>query len=103
MLNIPKKDVNALKSEVSKLFDDLGSVMQTLSDIGRQQSGEVKKKLENEVNSKIEELRERVDKARDKGKNVVSTVEEQMQENPWMALMAAFGIGFILSRLIDRK
>lgn len=48
-------------------------------------------------------VREAVDQLSDKGGEALHKAEEQVKKRPLQAIAAAFGLGFLLSRLFRRK
>lgn len=48
-------------------------------------------------------LEQAKDQMKDPAAKATYTIETQMKENPLPMILAAFGLGYILSRLLDRR
>jgi ElaB/YqjD/DUF883 family membrane-anchored ribosome-binding protein len=83
------KEIETLRADVAKLRTDLSGIAVSLKDLGK---GRVK-----------EELRKGMEGARDRGKKSVETVEQQIEQRPLLALLAAFGVGVVLGKILDRR
>ena len=92
-------ELENLKSEMAKLRADLAGVAAALKGTGAaeaEKAGEYYAKIK-------EELRHAAENLKDKGKRSVEAVEHQVGEHPFISLIAAFGAGFLVGKLTDRK
>ncbi len=87
----PRVDIDELKAEVSSLKSDISDIADTL----RKLSGDV-------VTDGRERLRQAGRQSREKARETWSAVEHEIEERPLTSLAAAFGIGFVLGKLLDR-
>ena len=90
------KDLESLKDNVASLRADLSKISQTLLDKGKSETEVAKDRL-------IEELKYELEAAKAKGKETVESVENQIQEKPFMSLLIAFIVGLVLGKLFDRS
>jgi ElaB/YqjD/DUF883 family membrane-anchored ribosome-binding protein len=90
------KDVDTLKEDISKLKDDLASIAETLLEKGKAETEDAKDRLG-------ERLGEASQSAREKSKETVASLEDQIREKPLMSLLIAFVIGLFLGKLFDRR
>jgi ElaB/YqjD/DUF883 family membrane-anchored ribosome-binding protein len=98
-----EKDYDALKNEISHLFDDLSGIAKTVTDLGKKEAGEARKVVEKEVEKKLGDLRAKLEGFREQGKEAFSGIEKQVTENPWASIAAAVGVGYIIGKLLNRK
>ncbi len=90
------QDINNLKEDVTKLRSDLSQLGKTLLEKGKHETDTAKDKV-------IEELKSELQAARSKGKETVESVEQQIQQKPFISLLIAFMIGLILGKLFERR
>jgi len=93
-----------------KLLQDLQTVVRDAEALLKATAGQAGEKLQ-EARTKTEEsLRQAKSRiegleqaALRSGKEVVSTAEEYVRQNPWHALGVAAGVGLVLGVLLSRK
>lgn len=85
-------DVEDLKAEFASLKSDVSELTETV----RNMSGD-----------KVEKGRERVRRtaarSRAQAREAVDTVEHEIGERPLTSIATAFGTGFVIGRLLDRR
>lgn len=95
-------DLDKLKDDIAALRADLSSLTRSMKAMGSS-TVEGMQALGAE---KLDELRSEIERASSevhrKGKASVAEVERAVQERPLMSLLAAFGAGMLITRLMDR-
>jgi len=89
-----KSDFAALNQTVAELSRDVRSLL----------AAEVKdsgEKAKSGFDDSVAGLRERLEEIRGRGKQYFDTAEQKVGEHPYTSLVTAFGIGFILAKLLD--
>ena len=98
-----KIDTGRLEADIDQLKADLKRLNDTLVGIGRDGLDAV----QTEGAVRLEALRKEADqiakRLKNSGQSHYETLEAQVQEKPLITLLAAFGLGLIISRLIDRR
>jgi ElaB/YqjD/DUF883 family membrane-anchored ribosome-binding protein len=98
-----KADTGRLEADIEQLKADLKRLNDTLMGIGRDGLDAV----QTEGAVRLEALRKEADhiakRLKSTGQSQYETLEAQVQEKPLITLLAAFGLGLIISRLIDRR
>jgi len=97
------KEMETLRDDMAKLRTDLSAIADTLKDVGRGRVDEAKASLSSLAESLKEELRKGLEGARDRSKKSVETVEQQIEQRPLLSLLAAFGFGVLLGKILDRR
>lgn len=96
-------DTGRLEADIEQLKADLKRLNETLVGLGRDSLDVV----QTESAVRLEALRKEADaiarRLKSTGQNQYEAIEAQVQEKPLLALLAAFGLGLIISRLIDRR
>jgi ElaB/YqjD/DUF883 family membrane-anchored ribosome-binding protein len=90
------KDVETLKDDLSKLREDLTGIAQSLLEKGKTETEAAKDKLS-------EGLQDEFQAVRDKSKETVESIEDQIREKPLLSLLIAFIVGLFLGKLFDRR
>lgn len=95
-------DLDKLKDDIDNLRADLSSLTKTIKGMGNSAVEDVQA-LGAE---KLDELRAEIERAtgqvRRKGEASVAEIEQAVQDRPLMSLLAAFGAGMLVARLLDR-
>ena len=90
------KDIDELKVSLKNLTIDLQGLAETRSESAAQKAG-----------AKLGEIREDVagaaHKIADQGRQSAEAVADAVKERPLQSLIVAFGVGLLLSRLLDRR
>jgi len=101
--NDKSADQNRLEADLEQLKADLKRLNETLVGLGRDGLDAV----QSEGAARLEGLRREADEIarslRSRGKSQYDALEQQVQDKPLLTLLAAFGLGMIISRLIDRR
>lgn len=91
-----------LAEDLARLREDLRRLTEHLGEEGAARLGRVRdvaqEKLE-ELEKAVEDLRRR---AGEMGSNATSGLERTVREQPLLSLLAAFGVGVLIGRLLGR-
>lgn len=85
------RDLDELRDEVSKLRSDITDIADTLTKL----AGDV-------VTDGQHRFKQSSERTREKAKDAWSGIEHELEERPLTAVAAAFGLGFVLGKLLDR-
>jgi ElaB/YqjD/DUF883 family membrane-anchored ribosome-binding protein len=96
-------DTSRLEADIEQLKADLKRLNETLVGLGK----DTFESVQSESAARLEALRKEADdiarRLKSKGESQYAALEAQVQEKPLLTLLAAFGLGMIISRLIDRR
>lgn len=101
MNDSPKDDLNALRQDFDKLREDVGKLTETLKQLGLDRAHSTQEHLNERVNEARERLRERVDYAGKRSRAYYDDLEDRVGDHPLSSLLTAFGIGFVIAKLLD--
>jgi ElaB/YqjD/DUF883 family membrane-anchored ribosome-binding protein len=96
-------EMEKLKAELEKMRSDFAGLAGALKGAGAAGAEEVKDSAAHMAASVKEQIVHALHEAREKGKASVEAVEKQVGEHPLVSLLAAFGAGFLVAKLLDRK
>jgi ElaB/YqjD/DUF883 family membrane-anchored ribosome-binding protein len=98
----------SIDRELEALKADFATLNQTVADLARDVKAllsatvsEGEDKTRASVQETLQGLREKVGKAQDQGRRYVEGTEQRIGEHPFTSLLTAFGIGFIVAKLMD--
>lgn len=96
-----QKELQALRKDFAALQADVGQLAGALRDTGVQRAEKWRSSMEDEWKDGREALSRRMDTLRTGGRKRLDELEEGVGEHPFGALLTAFGIGFIVGKLLD--
>lgn len=91
-----KKDLDELRAAIEALAGDVNTISKSMSD-------DLATRAKNTANRAKKSAAGIADDMVEKGKQTASAVEEKVQTNPMQSLMVAFGLGVLLSQLLNRR
>jgi ElaB/YqjD/DUF883 family membrane-anchored ribosome-binding protein len=97
------KEIEGLKEDMAKLRDDLAGIVDALKDVGKGRVEDAREGLGELADALRDALRGGLEGAREKSKKSVETVEQQIEQRPLLSLLAAFGVGVVLGKILDRS
>jgi ElaB/YqjD/DUF883 family membrane-anchored ribosome-binding protein len=98
-----QKDLDAIKEDMTQLRSDLAELTQRLVDMGKDEIGSARDRVRRRARNLGQELRETLNDTGERGLKSVESVEQLMAERPLVSLLAAFGLGLFVGKLLDRR
>lgn len=92
-------DVEHLRESFNQLRCDVMDLLGAAFGVGRSGMGAVK----DQAAGAVEQLKGRMHELTDKGGEYVGTVGKKVEDNPIQSALIAFGVGFILAKLLSRR
>lgn len=96
-----KAELDVLKADVAKLRGDVGDLVTLLKTLGGEKVEHAKSSLDDELERRRAELRDVLTGARSRGEQAMDAAQAEIGLHPFSTVMAAFGIGFLVSKLLD--
>ncbi|PZA08860.1 MULTISPECIES: YqjD family protein [unclassified Meiothermus] len=96
-------DLQALKDDLRSLREDVRSLMESLKGAASSKAKELGHALKETGDQLGSQVKDALDAAREKGERAASDLESRVQERPLLSLLVAFGLGLVLSRILDRR
>ncbi len=97
-MDISKKDIDAVIADVAALKRDLAKAIARFKD----STADTAEDAQDFVEEIRDELAGIVKDASKRGSRTIKSVSRKVEDQPVAALLIAFGVGFIISRLISR-
>ena len=96
-----QEEVAALKEDMARLRDDIAALTRALGET----AGSYKQSAQEELLRRAREAQaraaEQLDKAQAAGQKVIEDMEVKIVERPFMSLLTAASLGFVLAKLLD--
>lgn len=96
-----QKQLDDLKADLKSLKTDVSELARIFKDLGLGKVDGVKSSIEEELRNRREEFRRQWDGVRDRGKKTVDDIEDGIGQHPLSSVLTAFGVGFIIAKLMD--
>jgi ElaB/YqjD/DUF883 family membrane-anchored ribosome-binding protein len=90
------REVDQLKADLAALQTDMASLIKVVKDAGIDQGREYYELASDRVRETGESVRVRAT-------GVYDTAEKQVEEHPLTSVLTAFGTGFVVGMLLDRR
>lgn len=101
MSNDLHAEVDRLRKDLSELRTDINDLVRMLRDTGGEAADNWRDNLRQEFRNRSEQLRREAENLRARGAQGVEQFEDGVGRHPYSSLVTAFGVGFILSKLLD--
>jgi ElaB/YqjD/DUF883 family membrane-anchored ribosome-binding protein len=98
-----QKDLDAVKEDLAKLRSDIAELTQSLIDTGKNEVSTARNRVKAEARNLGRELRDTLNETGERGLRTVETVEQMLTEKPVISLLAAFGLGLLVGKLLERR
>lgn len=98
-----RKELDTLKTEFSKLQADTADLLNELKQVASKKVKNARSKIKENVEDSEEEIINRFEDARIKGRELIENVEGHVSDHPVSSLVAAFGVGFVVAKLLRNR
>jgi len=90
------KEVDQLKNDIAALRADMSSLVKTLKDVGIDKGREYYDQATDRAHQASDTVRKRAN-------DTYSAVGKEVEEHPLTSVLTAFGTGFVVGMLLDRR
>ena len=95
------EEIQALKADLAALRSDVSEMANTMRDMGRGKANDWRSSVQDEWNERRDEFMRALGMARDRGQQAEEEFERNIGEHPWTSLATAFGVGFLIAKIMD--
>ena len=96
-----RREMDALKADIAKLREDIVGLTSAVKGAASENVAGAKAKAEERVHKAWSEIEQRLEDLLTEGKATFNKAEQQVGEHPVGSVLTAFGIGFIIAKLLD--
>ena len=97
-----ENELEKLRSDIAQLRADLSAVGESVRKMSTDAVGATQAKVRSAAQDALDEFQSRLNEAKSQGQKAIHDLEREVTENPLTSLAVAFGIGFVLSKILDR-
>lgn len=101
MADTPKDEINIIREDLGKLRQDVAELTKALKDLASDRADTAKAQFKNGVSEARERLKQQASKAGEQGREYYDAFEKQLSERPFTTLLASFGLGFVIAKILD--
>jgi ElaB/YqjD/DUF883 family membrane-anchored ribosome-binding protein len=96
-----RKELDALKADITQLREDIAGLTGAVRDAASDKAQKTRADTQERLRGVWEDLERKLDETLQQGKATLGNVESQVGQHPAGSLLTAFGVGFIIARLLD--
>ncbi len=96
-----QNELDALKQDMAKLREDIAELTRALGETAGEYKASAQEELLRRAQQAQAQATEQLKKAQEVGQKVVEDMEVRIVERPFMSLLTAASVGFILAKLLD--
>ncbi len=101
-----RKEIDALKNDIAQFRKDIGGLTDALKTVLGEKVDETKRNTKDKASKAMEDLESKIEALLAQGSGAVKSAGEKVSEHPGTSLLTAFGVGFIIAKLLgagDRR
>lgn len=98
-----RKELDTLKADIAQLRQDIAGLTTAIRDQATSQAQKTKAETQERLRGAWEELEHKFDEVLEHGRSTVGDLEECVGQHPTGSLLTAFGVGFIVAKLLDLR
>lgn len=98
-----KADASDLAADVAQLRKDLEKLSGSIMEFGRDGTEAAQKSAAAQFGAWREDVDDLATSLKKRGQHQLAAVEGQMRQRPLLTLLAEFGVGLLVSRVVDRR
>ena len=96
------KELEQLKTDIAKLRTDLSALGEGVRKMSTEAVGATQARVKTAAQDALDEFQNKLNEAKSQGQKAMNDLEREIKENPLISLLVAFGLGFVISKLMDR-
>jgi ElaB/YqjD/DUF883 family membrane-anchored ribosome-binding protein len=93
------RDLDGLKNSFAQMREDVTKLLEHALDTGKHGAGVVKDR----ASSAVSDVKDCLGEFKDRGVDSIEQIGQKIGENPLASTAIAFGIGFILAKLLSKR
>lgn len=101
MASPTETELQTLKADLAALHETVGNLSRDVSSLLTAFVKDSEARAKSSFDGNVAGLRERLEEMRGRSQDYIDSAEQQIGQHPYTSLVTAFGIGFILAKLLD--
>ena len=95
------ENYEALREDLNNHRADVAALTESLVETGKGRATAARQSAVAEARQRLEQLSERVQAAREQGRETVERIERQVAANPWRSIATIFGVGLLVGMIVN--
>jgi ElaB/YqjD/DUF883 family membrane-anchored ribosome-binding protein len=96
-----RKELDALKADISQLRTDIVDLTTVMKEVASEKVSNTKADAQQRAQNAWEDVERKLNEALDQGRATVGEIEDKITAHPGGSMLTAFGLGFIIAKLMD--
>ncbi len=96
-------ELAGLKEDMRRLREDFMSLGQKLLNVSAAELHHARDRISQGASDGVDALRERVDSARETGREAADRLQEKIEERPLLTMLIAFVVGLFFGKMMNRR
>jgi ElaB/YqjD/DUF883 family membrane-anchored ribosome-binding protein len=96
-----REELDALKADIAQLRKDIMGLTAAVRDVASDKAQQTRTETQERLRGAWEELERKLDAVIEQGKSTMGDVQNQIGQHPAGSVLTAFGVGFIIAKLLD--
>jgi ElaB/YqjD/DUF883 family membrane-anchored ribosome-binding protein len=96
-----RKELDALKADIAQLRSDIVDLTTVIKDVASEKVSSTKADAQKRAQGAWEDIERKLNEALDQGRSTVGDIEDKITSHPGGSMLTAFGLGFIIAKLMD--
>lgn len=96
-----RKEMDTLKADIAQLREDIIGLTNAVKGAASEKVAGAKAQAEERIRGTWEDIEQRFEDILNEGKATFNKAEHKVSEHPVGSVLTAFGLGFIIAKLID--
>jgi ElaB/YqjD/DUF883 family membrane-anchored ribosome-binding protein len=96
-----RRELDALKADIAQLREDIAGLTTAVRDTASEKVQKTRDDTQERLRSTWEDLERKLNETLEQGKATLGDVETRIGKHPAGSLLTAFGVGFIVAKLLD--
>ena len=96
-----REELDALKADIAQLRTDIANLTTAVKDVASEKVNATREDAQQRAQNAWDDIERRLNDVLDQGRETASGIEDKITEHPGGRVLTAFGLGFIIAKLMD--
>lgn len=96
-----REELDALKADIAQLRTDIANLTTAVKDVASEKVNATREDAQQRAQNAWDDIERRLNDVLDQGRETASGIEDKITEHPGGSVLTAFGLGFIIAKLMD--
>jgi ElaB/YqjD/DUF883 family membrane-anchored ribosome-binding protein len=96
-----RRELDALKADIAQLREDIAGLTTAVRETASTKAQKTRDDAQEKLRSAWEDVEHKLNETIEQGRSTLGDVETRVGQHPAGSLLTAFGVGFIVAKLLD--